>query len=178
MFFQSKDKNEDFSDTETKRHKTHVTALTMLVLATFVVVFIALSMVESGRSGERKLVQKSDSNQAVSVISDIERMSSLDGFPNGLPVPDTATVTQNYRNNLLNDHVQRVLVFEVATDEFDSQLADNLQSWASQNSYSIAETNRINGNGIILAEKPSSQLIITWISTSARTRIEINMVRI
>lgn len=180
MFFQNEDNSREFSEKETDRHKTHVTALTILVLVTFVVVFAALSMVGSTQQPtDRELVtDKTAIETPRPSVSEIEKLSNLDGLPNNLPLPETATVTQNYRNDLMDDHTQRVLVFRVEDSNFTDQLADDLQAWALDSEFTIAETNRINGNGIILAEKPSSQLIIQWAGKPTSTRVEINHVRI
>lgn len=178
MFFQDADNSNEFEKKETRRHKTHVTALSLLVLTTFVVVFTALSMVGSSTPVERELVQNTDIEKPRPVASSIKKVSSLQGLPENLPLPETATTTQNYRNDLIGDHMQRVLIFTVDNSNLDGQLFEDLQTWATDNDFAIAETNRVGSSGIILAETPSSQLIIMWTRMRTGTRVEINYVRI
>lgn len=179
MFFNNSNNKSGFSKQETDRHKTHVTALVLLVLVTLVVVFAALSMADSTQPPvDRSLVRDAQLETTDTQMSSLEKVSDLSGLPADLPMPESAVVTQNYRNDLTDGQTQRILVFNTQADNTENQLLDQMQSWATDNGFAIIQTNRTNGAGIILAKKPSAQLIVSWSDTEDSTRVEINHVRI
>lgn len=181
MFFESFTSSKDKSGStaqQTKQHQTHVAALVMIVFLTLVVVFIALSMVDqqAPRSSADNRVQ-SETQQTNT--SHMQRVSGTGGLPADLPVPESADIVQNHQNDLTNNQTQRVLVFQISQELAESfKLPDELQNWATQNEFAVTQTSRSNGSGIILAEKPNGQLIISWTEDRETMRVEVNHTRI
>lgn len=177
MFFEifTSDKR-DFSPQQHKQHQTHVTALVLLVLTTLVVVFIALSMASPQPANRSVDSDAQDQNQQVT-SSQMQQVSGTTGLPADLPIPESATITQNYRNDLTDDQTQRILVFQTSESMDGNQLADNLQTWATQHEFSVTQRSRTNGSGTMITERGGGQLIISWSQTQESTRVEINYVR-
>lgn len=166
----------DASAHKDDHHQTHVLALVLLVLTTLVVVFTALSMVGPQPANNPAANElQGESQQAAT--SQMQQASGTDGLPADIPIPDSASIVQNYQNDLTDNQSQRILVFQTTEAVDGNQLADNLQDWATESDFSITQRSRTNGSGTMITEKANAQLVISWSQTQDSTRVEINHVQ-
>lgn len=173
MFFNSTDSQSQLDDAE---HKTHVSALVFLVMITLVVVAVSLS-IANPEPKDNNSFDTQITNEAIQPVQ-VERVNGMEGIPANPPMVTDATMLQNIRNDLTGGQTQRIIAYSIAESVDSSELTETLRSWALENEFSIQQTSRTNGSGILLAGKSSGQLFVSWAQSADTTRVEINHVNI
>jgi hypothetical protein len=172
MFFNSD--SHQFTKQEDKEHRTHISALVFLVLVTLVVVAVALSMATPQTDDASPVAT---TQQKSPTPSERTPVNDLAGLPSNPPVPDTATIQQNFRNQMVSGQTQRVAVFQYPNGP-TAELIREFSDWAESRNFTVTETNQSKNSGVILAQQQNARLIITIANSLEVVWVEISHIEL
>jgi len=172
MFFNSD--SDQFTKQEDKEHRTHISALVFLVVVTLVVVAVALSMAAPQTDDTTSVTTNPNPSPALSERTSVNGMV---GLPSNPPVPDTATIQQNFRNQMVAGQTQRVIVYQYANGP-TAELIQEFSDWAESHNFTVTETDQSNNSGVILAQQQNTRLIITIANSPGVAWVEISHIKL